>query len=166
MSIMKLFSTIETVVQSPLPSSSLQPPPSSSLQPSNEESTPYENEEQVMSITEKTRKRKRKAHEKFAAALKAQTGLDLHSARDGHGWPFCKLMRILFSFFWRKANHHKECHGKVDKPREVLPRSVGVDLAPEKLSPEAQAFVLRCMAGGDKHRKKPCDATIKRGIFP
>ena len=79
---MKFFSSIETVVQSPLPSSSLQPPPSSSLEPSNEESTPYENEEQVMPITEKTRKRKRKAHEKFAAAVKAQTGLDLHSAMD------------------------------------------------------------------------------------
>ncbi len=74
MSIMKFFSSLETVVQSPLPSSSLQPPPSSSLQPSNEELTPYENEEQVlvMPMTEKTKKRKRKAHEQFAAAVKAQ----------------------------------------------------------------------------------------------
>ena len=78
---MKFSSSLETVVQSPLLSSSLQPPPSSSLQPSNEESEPS-NEDSPPYITEKTRKQKRKAHEKFAAAVKAQTGLDLHPAVD------------------------------------------------------------------------------------
>ncbi len=161
MSIMKFFSSLETVVQSPLPSSSLQPPPSSSLQPSTEELTPYENEEQVlvMPMTEKTKKRKRKAHEKFAAAVKARTGLDLHSAMDmgGRSASLCAScsassggkQTIIRNVMERWISHAKSCRGLV-----------GVALAPEKLAPEAQAFVLRCMAGGDKHRKKTCDAYI------
>jgi hypothetical protein len=121
-----------------------------SLPPSTEESPLLEKEEVL--ADEKIRKRKWKAHVKFAMAVKAATGLDLKPAPAMCGRPasLCASCltgstehTVMRNVLARWISHAKSCPG--------LGKTV-------TLAPEAQAFVLQCMAGGDKHRRITCDA--------
>jgi hypothetical protein len=150
MSILKFFSRpgeqAEVVVGvQTSPSPYFEPP---SLPPSTEE---IENE----LVDEKIRKRKLKAHAKFATAVKTATGLDLKPApaMSGRSASLCAscftgsttTSCVIRNVLARWINHAKSCPGLV---KTVT------------LAPEAQRFVLQCMAGGDKHRRITCDAYI------
>jgi hypothetical protein len=125
----------------------LEPPPLAST----EQSLPYEKEEVL--VNDNTRKRKWKAHVKFATAVKAANGLDLKPATEMGGRPasLCASCltgstskhTVMRNVLARWISHAKSCPG--------LGKTV-------TSTPEAQAFVLQCMAGGDKHRRITCDA--------
>ena len=109
----------------------------------------------VQLVDEKIRKRKLKAHAKFATAVKTATGLDLKPApaMSGRSASLCAscftgsttTSYVMRNVLTRWINHAKSCPGLV---KTVT------------LAPEAQRFVLQCMAGGDKHRRITCDAYI------
>jgi hypothetical protein len=153
MSILKFFSRpaeqaeVVVGVQSS-PSPYLEPPPLASTEQSP---PPYEKQEVL--VNDNIRKRKWKAHVNFATVVKAATGLDLKPAMEMGGRPASLCASCLAgstskhttmrNVLARWISHAKSCPG--------LGKTI-------TSTPEAQAFVLQCMAGGDKHRRITCDA--------
>jgi hypothetical protein len=99
-------------------------------------------------VNDNIRKRKWKANVKFATAVKAATGLDLKPAIEMGNRPaslcaYCSAgstskhttMRNVLA---RWISHAKSCPGLGKTSTST---------------PEARAFVVQCMAGGDKHRR-------------
>jgi hypothetical protein len=104
---------------------------------------------------ENVRKRKLKGHVKFAAAVRPRTGLEIKPASDMGGRSASQCVTclkasketLIRNVLERWVSHAKSCPGLQMERAKVL-------------APEAEAFVVRCRPGGDKHRLKTCDTLI------
>ena len=105
--------------------------------------------------SESVRKRKLKGHDKFAAAVRPRTGLEIKPAPGMGGRSASQCVTCLKAFkktlirnvLQRWVSHAKSCPGlQMERAKD--------------LAPEAEAFVVRCRLGGDKHRLKTCDTFI------
>ena len=105
--------------------------------------------------SESVRKRKLKGHQKFAAAVRPRTGLEIKPAPDMGGRAASQCVTclqastktLIRNVLQRWVSHAKSCPGLRIERSKVL-------------APEAEAFVVRCRLGGDKHRLKTCDTLI------
>jgi hypothetical protein len=109
----------------------------------------------MAAIDDNVRKRKLKGHMKFAAAVRPRTGLEIKPASDMGGRSASQCVTclkaaketLIRNVLERWVSHAKSCPGLQMERAKVL-------------APEAEAFVVRCRLGGDKHRLKTCDNLI------
>jgi hypothetical protein len=95
--------------------------------------------------------KRRKTHQgTFAAQMHASTGLELAPAEtmNGRSASFCKTCGsvTLRNVTKRWESHAKNCSG--------------LKSTPAPMSAQAQAFVVQCTIGGEKHLNKLCDAYV------
>ena len=95
--------------------------------------------------------KRRKTHQgTFAAQMHASTGLELAPAEamNGRSASFCKTCGsvTLRNVTKRWESHAKNCSG--------------LKSTASPMSAQAQAFVVQCTIGGEKHLNKLCDAYV------
>ena len=162
---MKFFSRVTeegTRTTEPLDSSIVivnDPPQHPSV--AEESQRPFVEEDNISTECTQVSKRKRSAHDKFIKDMKVTTGLDLLPAPSMNGRSVSQcatclainVITLIRNQSKRWVAHGKKCPGLMTLRQNAI-------LGTQKLTAEAQAFVMYLTAGGETHRKNTCDAYV------